>query len=110
MPQKKIYTKEEVDSKLGDKLNIANTTYIFGETEGENKFNLMELGVLPARTRAIQFSGNPSVDPVINIVFGNGNGLNVHFDSLKRKVNNTEYDLLDSSMALTEAELNEILV
>lgn len=91
----------DLQDKLDDKLNIANSTYIFGDTASETKFNLMELGTMPARTRIIQFVGDPNVDPVISVGFGNGNGLNVHYDSLKHKVNNTEYDVLDTSMELS---------
>lgn len=127
MPQKKIYTKEEVDSKLGAKadyrhdhpasdivdldnilerkLDIENQYYIIDKPSSSIPFSIREKGEANRQIRWESFKDLPSVR-----ISASGCDLIVDPRYLYRGVGGQAYKLLDESMALTEAELNEILV
>ena len=127
MPQKKIYTKEEVDSKLGAKadykhdhpasdivdlddilerkLDIENQYYIIDKPSSSIPFSIREKGEADRRIRWELFKDLPSAKIAVA-----GHELIVAPQHLYKGIGGQAYELLDESMALTEAELNEILV
>lgn len=95
----------DLDNILERKLDIENQYYIIDEPSSSNPFSIREKGEADRRIRWEPFKDLPSVK-----ISASGCDLIVDPRYLYRGVGGQAYKLLDESMALTEAELNEILV
>lgn len=95
----------DLDDILERKLDIENQYYIIDKPSSSIPFSIREKGEADRRIRWELFKDLPSAKIAVA-----GHELIVAPQHLYKGIGGQAYELLDESMALTEAELNEILV
>ncbi len=91
----------DLDDILERKLDIDNQYYMFGPSQSTSPFKIIDKTEGARSFIRQEYHGLPSI-----LISVGGNSLTV----TPSQVLKNSYELLDESMALTEAELNEILV